>query len=198
METCYCIFKKNVKIRRISCTFFMERKQETRTKNQKNHTELLPGNVRYGMRMWGRGVLPIKPDWRNPGSLCDSEVHVHRWALKEQHQSCKHRFSLSAAELNNICRSSYRVVRHAYSWVMFLEPWQKSSLKLLNTYRRTYSGSRYPAVPFTTVVTWVASSRVICFESPKSQTFAFMSLSNNMLLHFTSRCMILGSLPLCR
>jgi len=64
----------------------------------------------------------------------------------------------------------------------------------------THSGSRYPAVPLTFVVTWVISSfPYINLDRPKSATFAIsILLESRMLLLLTSRWIMHWLLPECR
>ena len=65
----------------------------------------------------------------------------------------------------------------------------------------TYSGSRYPGVPLTTVLMWVwfpfSSSNPI-FDRPKSATLATRFFVRRMLLLLISRWIILGEHPVCR
>nr|PNR62611.1 hypothetical protein PHYPA_001035 [Physcomitrium patens] len=67
-------------------------------------------------------------------------------------------------------------------------------------FHKAYSGSRYPGVPFTTVVICVTSScpMVLSFESPKSATLASSLFVSRMLVLFTSRWMIGGEHLSCR
>lgn len=62
----------------------------------------------------------------------------------------------------------------------------------------TYSGSRYPGVPATTVETWDSPPTGKDLESPKSASLAFNWSSNNMFVVFISLCTIGGVHPECK
>lgn len=71
-------------------------------------------------------------------------------------------------------------------------------MNMNNNMKVTYSGSRYPVVPLTSVVTCRVASLEINFESPKSATLASILPLSSMLLVFTSRWIILGLHPVCK
>ncbi|KAJ0600638.1 hypothetical protein HanIR_Chr03g0119331 [Helianthus annuus] len=62
---------------------------------------------------------------------------------------------------------------------------------------RKYSGSKYPKLPLTAVLTW-ASPIPTSFESPKSDIFAMKFSSSKILVDFTSRWMMAEAAPVWR
>lgn len=67
-----------------------------------------------------------------------------------------------------------------------------------NSKDNTYSGSRYPGVPATTVETWDSSPSWKDLERPKSAILPENCSPNNMFVHFTSLCTIDGWHPICK
>ncbi|KAH0458241.1 hypothetical protein IEQ34_013556 [Dendrobium chrysotoxum] len=63
--------------------------------------------------------------------------------------------------------------------------------------RRKYSGSRYPKLPFTAVLTWVWLPGA-SFDSPKSDTLATKFSSRRILVVLTSRWIIPCAVPVWR
>ena len=68
----------------------------------------------------------------------------------------------------------------------------------VNCCRLKYSGSRYPTLPFTTVLTCDWSNVGPVFDNPKSDIFATHFSSRRMLVDFTSRWITVFLAPVWR
>jgi len=132
------------------------------------------------------GCLPHMSSSKTTPKLYTSLLSVNLWVLK---------YLLNTTEKKSELRMPKKMKMWFYN--------KYNSFTINNIVKRVqvmyviYSGSRYPAVPFTIVVTWEASPSTHILEKPKSPSFPFKLLSRRMFAVFTSLWIIFGVQTTC-